>query len=66
MNALYGFVERVSLGWVIGLAFVLHLLLYLSLRTDHWLFATLAATVFYGAAFAFLKTFVRRRKRGVL
>ena len=65
MNAFYAFVERVSLGWVIGVAFVLHLLLYLALRSDHWLFATVAATVFYGVAFAFLKTFARR-KRGVL
>lgn len=62
MNGFYNFIERMNLVlWIAAVAFA-HLLLYVLLKTDHWLFATLAATVVYGAVFVLLKAYVRRRK----
>ena len=65
MNGFYNFVDRMNLGlWLIGI-FVFHLILYLMLKTDHWIFATIAATATYAVLFSFLKMVVRRRNRGV-
>jgi hypothetical protein len=63
MNGFYNFFERMNLVLWLTVVALFHLLLYLLLGTDHWLFATLAATVTYGAVFVLLKSVARRKKR---
>ncbi|PWK16383.1 hypothetical protein [Tumebacillus permanentifrigoris] len=63
MNGFYNFIERMNVLLWLTVVALAHLLLYLLLGTDHWLFATLAATVTYGALFLLLKSVVRRKKR---
>lgn len=66
MNGFYRFVDRMNIGyWLLGI-FIFHLALYLILRSDHWIFATIAATATYAVLLSYLKSVARRKKRGVL
>lgn len=65
MNRFWTFVERMNLMLWIAVIFFFHLILYLTLGTAGWLFATLLATATYTAALLLLKAYVRRSsKRG--
>ncbi|ASS73760.1 hypothetical protein CIG75_01405 [Tumebacillus algifaecis] len=66
MNRFWAFIERMNLALWIAVIFLFHLILYLSLGTDRWLYATVLATATYTAAFALLKALARNnKKRGV-
>lgn len=65
MQGLMQFVRRTNWLMFVAVVFLLHLVLYLVLGTDRWLFATLSATIVYGAVFALIKMLASNKKRGV-
>ena len=65
MQGLMQFVRRTNWLMFVAVVFLLHLVLYLVLGTDRWLFATLSATVVYGAVFGLVKAMAANKKRDV-
>lgn len=65
MNTWIDFINRMNVLLWTAVMFLFHLILYLSLGEDDWLMATLLATGTYALAFVLLKSFARRKKRGV-
>lgn len=65
MTGLSGFLQRMNLLLWLAVIFLFHLILYLTLNTDDWLFATLSATLVYALVLGGLKFMVRRKNRGV-
>ncbi|HEU4964157.1 MAG TPA: hypothetical protein VFV52_09950 [Bacilli bacterium] len=65
MNSWVAFVNRMNLLLWVAVIFLFHLVLYLSLGTDNWLWATIAATATYTLVLVGLKSLARRKKRGV-
>lgn len=65
MQGLMQFVRRTNWLMFVAVVFLLHLVLYLVLGTDRWLFATLSATVVYGGIFGLVKAMAANKKRDV-
>ena len=65
MQGLMQFVRRTNWLLFVAVVFLLHLALYLVLGTDRWLFATLSATVVYGAVFGLVKVMAANKNGGV-
>ncbi|KEO84798.1 hypothetical protein [Tumebacillus flagellatus] len=63
MDGLVAFVNRMNLLLWIAVIALAHLLLYLFLGTDHWLFATVAATAVYAIVLLSLKSLARNKDR---
>ncbi len=63
MSNLLSFVERMNLILWLTVIFVFHLVLYLILGTDNWLFATVSATATYAALLLVVKSVLRRRSK---
>ncbi|MBL0385320.1 hypothetical protein JJB07_01560 [Tumebacillus sp. ITR2] len=66
MNGWYGFINRMNLLLWITVILLAHLMLYLFLGTDHWLFATIAATAVYSVILLSLKVLARNKNRSAL
>jgi heme O synthase-like polyprenyltransferase len=64
VTGFFHWINRMNLLFWIALSFVFHLVLYLTLGTDNWLFATVAATLTYTLLFAALKAWAQNRTRG--
>lgn len=62
LQRFWNFIDTMKIGVWLVVIFLLHMLLYLALRTDTWFVTALMATVTYGVVFALLKTVAKRRR----
>ena len=62
MTQVYRFIDRMNLLTAVVVVFLLHLVLYLVIREEDWLLATMSATAVYALVFALLKTFVSKKR----
>jgi len=64
MNGFLNYIERLNAVTALLAIFAGHLLLYLMLGEDDWLFATVSATLTYALVLYLLKYSIRKRNRG--